>query len=193
MSRATRGGYLFASDGTTVNEADILRNATDATGAQIAMDEVHAFVNRGIVFDLTAKINLPENATIYITGVTNGAVVHFILEDYVSDQGGLEFRLLEDVEFSGGTSLTPINRNRTSSNISTFDIKFGSSVTNTGTELHLLGFPIATTPQGRNSQAGSEAVPWVLASETNYAIEIKNLTSNDRIIYAELAWYEVTA
>lgn len=193
MSRATRGGYLFASDGTTVNEADILRNATDATGAQIAMDEVHAFVNRGIVFDLTAKITLPANATIYLTGVTHGAVVHFIRESYLSDEGGVEFRLLEGVEFSGGTAMTPMNRNRTSSNIATLDIKSGSSVTNTGTELYVIGFPTAASPQGRGSKSGSDTVPWVLASETNYAIEIKNLTAGAKIIYAELAWYEVTA
>lgn len=193
MSRATRGGYLFASDGTTVNEADILRNATDATGAQIAMDEVHAFVNRGIVFDLTAKISLPASDTIYVTGVTNGAVVHFVRENYTANLGGIEIRLLEDVVFTGGTSLTAVNRNRTSTNTATLDLKSGATVTDTGTEMYMLGFPDASSPFGRTSQSGADTIPWVLDSGTNYAIEIKNLTADAKIIYAELAWYEVTA
>lgn len=190
--RSTRGGYLYASDGSRVNEADILRNATDSTGAQIAMDEVHAFVNRGIVYDLTAKIALSASATIYLTGVTNGAVVHFIRENYLSDQGGVEFRLLEDVMFTGGTLMSPKNRNRTSANTATLEVRSGSTVSDTGTELYLIGLPTATSPQGRGSQSGSEAVPWVLDSETNYAIEIKNLTADAKTIYAELSWYEIT-
>lgn len=192
MSRATRGGYLFASDGTRVNEADILRNSTDATGAQIAMDEVHAFVNRGIVFDISAKIALPASATIYLTGVTNGAVVHFIRENYLSELGGVEFRLLEDVVFTGGTVMSSKNRNRTSTNTATFDVKSGSTVTDTGTELYLIGLPDSTSPFGRVSQQGADAIPWVLDSQTNYAIEIKNLTADAKTVYAELSWYEIT-
>lgn len=191
-ARATRGGYLFASDGTRVNEADILRNSTDATGAQIAMDEVHAFVNRGIVFDLSAKIALPASATIYLTGVTNGAVVHFIRENYQSTIGGVEFRLLEDVVFTGGTAMSPRNRNRTSTNTATLDVKSGSTVTDTGTELYLIGLPDSTSPFGRVSQQGADAIPWVLDSQTNYAIEIKNLTADAKTVYAELSWYEIT-
>ena len=190
--RATRGGYLFASDGTRVNEADILRNATDSTGAQISMDEVHAFVNRGIVYDLSAKIALPASATIYLTGVTNGAVVHFIRENYLSDQGGVEFRLLEDVVFTGGTLMSPKNRNRTSANTATLQVRSGSTVTDTGTELYLVGIPDATSPFGRVAQAGADTVPWVLDSQSNYAIEIKNLTADAKTVYAELSWYEIT-
>lgn len=191
MNRATRGGYLFASDGTQVNEADILRNATDATGAQIAMDEVHAFVNRGIVYDISTKIALAGNQTIYLSGETNGALVHFIREIYTSDQGGVEFRLLEDVTATGGTLMPTRNRNRTSSNVATFDVKSGASVSDTGTELYMVGFPTASSPQARGSQSGGDTVPWILNSESLYAIEIKNLTNNDKTIYAELAWYEV--
>ncbi len=192
MSRATRGGYLFASDGSRVNEADILRNATDATGAQISMDEVHAFVNRGIVYDLTAKIALPASATIYLTGETNGAVVQFIREVYTVDQGGVEFRLLEDVTATGGTTMSPKNRNRTSANSATLAVKSGATVTNTGTELYMVGLPEATSPQGRGRQQGGDSIPWVLDSESIYAIEIKNLTNDEKIIYSELSWYEVT-
>lgn len=189
--RATRGGYLYASDGTRVNEADILRNATDLTGAQISMDEVHAFVNRGIVYDLSAKITLGASATVYLTGQTNGAVVHFIRENYIADLGGIEFRLLEGVTFTGGTAMSPLNRNRTSSNVATLQVKSGSTVTNTGTELYLVGIPKSTSPFGRIAQSGSDTVPWVLDSETNYAIEIKNLSADVKTVYAELSWYEI--
>jgi hypothetical protein len=155
------------------------------------MDEVHAFVNRGIVYNIAAKIALPASATIYLTGETNGAIVHFIRENYASSLGGVEFRLLEDVTATGGTVMTPQNRNRTAANTASLVIKSGATVTNTGTELSLVGLPASDSPFGRVSQDGADTIQWVLDSDSVYAIEIKNLTADAKTVYAELVWYEI--
>jgi hypothetical protein len=189
--RATRGGYLYASDGTRLNEADNLKNSTDFTGARIVMGEIHAFIHRGIVFDLSRKITVPAESSLYLTGQTNGKSVHFHRESYTANAGGLEFRLLENVTSTGGDQLTPLNRNRLSTNTATIEIFAGSNVTNTGNELYLIGFPASSTPVSGGAQAGGETQEWILKPDTTYAIEIKNLSNAERIVYADLSWYEV--
>ena len=189
--RHTRGGFLFTSDGDRINEADNLRNSTDFTGARITMGEIHAFIHRGIVFDLSRKITLPASQTIYLVGKTNGKSIHFHAEEYTASAGGVEFRLLEGVTFTGGTEIVGLNRNRLSSQEPTLEIFSGATVTNTGTELYIIGFPIGTTPVSGGGQKGAETEEWILKPQTNYAIEIKNLNNAERIIYASLSWYEV--
>lgn len=189
--RSTRGGYLYASDGTRVNEADILRNATDGTGAQISMDEVHAFVNRGIVFSVSRKLTISGNSSAYLVAETNGAVAHFVSETYRSNEGGVEVRLFENPTFSGGTEIQPINKNRTSDNTSTLTIKQGVTVNGNGTELYLIGMPASASFLMRGEKSGADNVPWVLQSDTSYAIEIRNLTGASKDVYVDFVWYEV--
>ena len=189
--RATRGAFLFASDGEQINEADNIKNSTDFTGARITMGEIHAFIHRGIVFDLSRKITLPANQTIYLVGKTNGKSVHFHAEEYTSSAGGVEIRLLEDVTFTGGTEIVGANRNRLSNQEPTLEVFAGATVSDTGTELYLIGFPAGATPVSGGSQKGAETEEWILKPQTNYAIEIKNLNNAERIVYASLSWYEV--
>jgi hypothetical protein len=189
--RSTRGGYLFASDGSRLNEADNIKNSTDFTGARITIGEIHAYIHRGIVFDLSEKITLAPSATIYLTGKPNGKVVHFHKEIYQVSQGGIEIRLLEDVTATGGTAVTPLNRNRLSARTSSFEVKLGATVTNTGLPLRLVGFPAAAIPTARVVQSGAETEEWILKNGITYALEIKNLSADEKIIYADLCWYEL--
>lgn len=191
IDRATRTGELFCNDGSVINEADILKNSTDYSGARIVMNELHAFIHRGIVFDLSAKIIIPSETTVYLTGQTNGKTVHFHKENYTSNAGGIEFKLLEGVTATGGSAMTPINRNRASTTQSTLIVKSGATVTQTGTELYLIGFPESATPSRASSLSGGETLEWVLKPQTFYAIQINNFSNAERTVYAELCWYEV--
>jgi hypothetical protein len=189
--RLTRGGFIYASDGSRLNEADNIKNSTDFTGARVMMGEIHAFIHRGIVFDQSEKITLAPSATIYLTGKPNGKVVHFHKETYQVSQGGIEIRLLEGVTATGGTAITPLNRNRLSTRTSSFEVKLGATVTNTGLPLRLVGFPAAAIPTARAVQSGAETEEWILKNGITYALEIKNLSADEKIIYADLSWYEL--
>jgi hypothetical protein len=191
MTRHARTGWMLDSDNVSINEADNLRKSTDFTGARITMGEIHAFIHRGIVYDYSDKVTLAGNATVYITGTTNGKAIHFHKEIYNVSQGGIEIRLLENVTASGGDPVTPLNRNRLSANTSVFELKKGATVTNTGTFLRLVGFPTASNPTTRSVQSGAETEEWILKNATTYAIEIKNLSADAKVIYADFAWYEV--
>lgn len=189
--RATRGGFLFATDGTRLNEADNIINSTDFTGARVMIGEIHAFIHRGIVFDQSEKITLAPSATVYLTGKPNGTIVHFHKETYDVSQGGIEIRLLEDVTATGGTAVTPLNRNRLSTRTSSFDVKRGATVTNTGTQLRLIGFPAASIPTAKVAQSAAETEEWILKNGVTYAIEIKNLSAEEKTVYVDLSWYEL--
>ena len=191
MSRATRGGDLFTSDGSRLNEADNIKNSTDFTGARITMGEIHAYIHRGIVFDLSPKITIESGQKIYLTGESNGKIIHFHREEYNANAGGIEIKFYENVIATGGTLLQGKNRNRIKNNESTFELRSGATVTDTGTELYLIGFPTSTTPVAGGTQNGSETMEWVLKRETKYAIEIHNTSNAQRVVYGSFTWYEV--
>jgi hypothetical protein len=192
VTRHARTGWMLDSNNDSINEADNIINSTDYSGARIVMGEIHAFIHRGIVFDYSDKVTLAGNATIYLTGETNGKAIHFHKEVYNVSQGGIEIRLLEGVTATGGDAATPLNRNRLSTNLSAFVIKKGATVTNTGTPLRLVGFPTAASPTSRSVQSGAETEEWIFKNATTYAIEIKNLSNDEKIIYADFTWYEVS-
>ena len=189
VNRYIQGGFMYASNGVPVNVADIARDAQHYDKSLVVAPDVKAFNTRGQLFDLSRKITLTGNQTLYLVGKTNGSSVHFNSEQYSASAGGIEIRLLEDVTATGGTPLTPISRNRKSEKVSTFDITAGATVTDTGTELHLQ----ALTADKQSSDQTADDIEWIFDRDTFYSIEIKNLTNDTKTLYANLSWYEPEA
>ena len=184
--RATMGGDVFKSDGSVVNWPDVFTNAVSYDGSLVASDDVKAFNNLGQLFDLSAKIALTGLQTLYLVGKTNGSTVHFNLEQYAATAGGIEIRLLEGVTATGGSAMAPICRNRANVQTSTFIVTQGATVTNTGTQLYILGL----TADKQTSDGTGDFLEWILAGDAFYALEIKNLTNDAKTLYANLSWYE---
>jgi len=189
INRYIAGGYFYGSDGAPINVVDILKGAQSYDKSLVFSDDVKAFNNRGQLFDLSAKIVVTGNQTLYLVGKTNGSSVHFNFEQYAATAGGIEIRLLEGITATGGTALTPVCRNRANPKVSTFDITQGATVTNTGTQLHIQ----ALTAGKQTSDDTRDDVEWILAGDTFYALEIKNLTNDVKTLYANLSWYEPEA
>lgn len=188
-NRYINGGYLYASNGVPVNVADIWRDAQSYDKTLATSSDVKAFNNRGQLFDFSQKIGLTGNQALYIVGKTNGSSVHLNFEQYAATAGGIEIRLLEGVTATGGTSLTPICRNRANPKTSTFTLTAGATVTDTGTQLHIQ----ALTADKQTSDDTRDDVEWILAGDTYYALELKNLTNDTKTVYANLSWYEPQA
>lgn len=194
INRYIAGGYFYGSDGVPINVVDILKGAQSYDKSLVVSDDVKAFNNRGQLFDLSAKIPLSGSQILYLVGKTNGSSVHFNFEQYSSTLGGIEIRLLEGVTATGGSPMTPICRNRANQKTSTFTITQGATVTDTGTELALVGLPESGGPaSSRGPQGGSDMLEWILASDTYYALEVKNINITSKILYANLSWYEPEA
>lgn len=165
---------------------------SDPTRTLPMISEIHHFIHVGAVFDLSKKITLGAQATIYLIGVPNGGSVHFHKESYTGSTGGFEVRLLENVGFTGGTQVFGNNRNRKSDKQALFEIFEGPATVDLSeaTELYLIGVPTTNQPAFRSPGTGAETDEWILKAETPYALEIKNLTSSAITLYAELSWYE---
>ena len=162
-----------------------------AESGEPVADDLHSRVHQGVVFDLSAKLSLAGGATVYFAGTTDGKQVHFHRYNFDVSEGGIEIRLLENVQFTGGIPVVGKNRNRSSTNVPTFTVVSAPTVTDTGTELSLIGISAAATGAGRTIVSGEEPIEWILASGTPYALEFKNLDgSTAKTIYAEMTWYE---
>lgn len=189
VNRFVAGGFFYGSDGVPINLADIFKAAQVYDETLSTSSDIKKFNNQGRLFDLSRKITLMGNQTIYLVGKTNGSTVRFNKESYDATAGGIEIRLLEGVTATGGTALTPISRNRKSEKVSTFDITAGATVTSTGTELHVQ----ALTADKQSSDRTADDIEWILDRDTFYALEIKNLTNDTKTLYANLSWYEPEA
>lgn len=189
INRYIAGGYFYSSEGVPINVVDIFKGAQSYDKTLAVSSDVKAFNNRGQLFDLSAKIPLAGNQTLYLAGKTNGSSVHFNSERYSATAGGIEIRLLEGVTATGGTVVTPICRNRANAKASTFTITQGAVVTDTGTEIHLQSL----TSDKQTSDDSIDEIEWILAGDTFYALEIKNLTNDAKTLYANLSWYEPQA
>jgi len=140
-------------------------------------------------FNFTQKIVIPSEASVAFVGVTNGKQVEFISEDYDASQGGFEVRLIEGVTYTGGTEFFGVNRNTTSPSTPTLQIFGGASISG-GNLLRLKGVALADRPQARTRSSSQVIRPWLLDSETNYAIQITNLNNASITVYANLEWVE---
>lgn len=191
MTLGTRGGWLFTSTGERINEGDVLKAIFDSgLGATTSQDVVSSMIHQGKAFDISQKVTLASEATLYFVGETSDAEVHFFYESYLADLGGVDIRFYEGVTASGGTAIAGVNRNRNSLNAATLSVTGGATVTDTGTLLYTIGLPAANTPSRAGPTSGNEARTWVLKPNTKYAIEIENLENTAKVIYAELGWYE---
>jgi hypothetical protein len=176
----------------------IRRAGLDAsTYAQIGIDYQHHKIHDGnsyIITQRAAKDALDENAplTYYIITPDTTKWAHMTAEINLADGG--YFEVFEDTgvaaEFnvSGGTSQTPINLDRNSSNTSGLTITYGSTVT-AATSAAL----IYTESIGGKKGAGSGAtrLELILKQNTEYLARLSTHADNNEGSM-ELAWYEHT-
>lgn len=188
QSDPPRTGRMINEKGQVINEADAFDSYVNA---RTTIDSVHASVHAGIAFDLSKRIDLGSLQTIHIVGSVQGNPIHFNKFIYNANTGGIEIRLLKDVVFSGGTPIFGVNRNTLSDKVSTIKIYEGATVTDIGTELNLKGLP---TPFSGGTPAQvpqtADDFEWILKPDTNFAIEIKEIGTAAKILYADMLWYE---
>lgn len=102
--------------------------------------------------------------------------------------GDSEFFLYEGATSTGGTSFTPIARNRVSSNESNVAMVINPTITGTGTELFEEFLPGGTKKKAGGG--GGDSLEYVLAPLTNYLVRITNVSGSAQIAELILEWYE---
>jgi hypothetical protein len=96
--------------------------------------------------------------------------------------------LYEGDNYSAGTAVTPINRNRNFTNVSGVSMVKGSTVTPAGVLVDIAGFGTAGNTAARTGGSGGETEELVLKRSTKYTLLIT--PSAATVVKAKLFWYE---
>lgn len=104
--------------------------------------------------------------------------------------GDAELYIYEGTSTTGGTTFTPINRNRNYavSNPSQIAMVINPTVTSVGTLIDAQLVPGGTGKKSSGSAAGS--LEYVLKPLTNYLFRLTNVNGTDHAASLQLEWYE---
>ena len=161
----------------------------DFTGAVVTIYEEHHLIHRGVMFHLSGKIILPANGTIWLSGTTV-ASIHWTGGIFNANEGGFEVEFREGIVATGGTAATIQNRNRRSSNATSFAVTQGATVSDEGLLLTTFGFTPAATQQTRLAVSGSDNREWILAEAESYGLKFSNLENREKTIYVDFDFYQ---
>ena len=182
-----------------VRTTEVLSTAQEAlTRALKTMDNDHAYIHQGKYFTAITKNTLQAAAVLKIqfkTPLVAAGYVHYRPALIVSSKDSLTVKFYEAAEgLAGGVAVTPVNRNRNSTEVSGVTLKVGVTTTGNGTQISEAYIPGATgvggTSSGNMLSASNE---WVLKPNTEYLIELTNASAAANDVLAELQWYEEEA
>lgn len=123
------------------------------TGYLTTITSDHAYIHAGLSFSIALDLGSISSAYYVILTTpasSTGKYVHFrpSASGITTDANSVEFTMQENItSYTGGTSYTPFNRNRLSTNISSCVIKYGITPT--------VGSPVLLDTQ----QVGSTGIP----------------------------------
>lgn len=132
---------------------------------------------------------LAANASIDIAMAAPAGVFPHITIDGLC-LGDAELYVYEGSTTSGGTSFTPVNRNRnyTITNPSQVAMVINPTVSNVGTELDAQIIPGGVGKKSAGGTAGS--LEYVLKPLTTYLFRLTNVNGTEHAAYLTLEWYE---
>ena len=138
-------------------------------------------------YPTSAKLAAGSSIDIVIAS-PSGVTPHVTVDAFC--QGDAEFYIYEGTSTTGGTSYTPINRNRNYavSNPSQAAMVINPTVTSLGTELDG-----QIVPGGVGKKAGggaSATLEYILKPLTNYLFRLTNVNGTSHAAFLTLEWYE---
>jgi len=118
----------------------------------------------------------------------DGVFPHITVDAFC--QGDAELYIYEGTSTTGGTSFTPINRNRNYavSNPSQVAMVVNPTVSSVGTMLDAQIVPGGVGH--KSSGAGAGSLEYVLKPLTNYMFRLTNVNGTSHAAYLTLEWYE---
>ena len=159
-------------------------------GALVTQNAVHRMIHLGIMYDI-GHLNeaLADNGVIELLITTHATEVAHMR--FVAAAGGdARITLFEAPTVTGaGTALTPVNRNRASSNTASTTVAHTPTTTADGTQLadYLLAAGTGGNSGGGNASSFEE---YVLAAGTQYLFRVKNISGTAQAVGASIVFYE---
>ncbi len=130
---------------------------------------------------------LAANASIDIVLAAASGVIPHITVDALC-LGDAELFIYENTVATGGTSFTPLNRNRNYTTSSQVAMIINPTVTSVGNEIDAQILPGGSGKKSAGGTAGS--LEYVLKPLTNYMFRLTNVNGTNHAAYLALEWYE---
>lgn len=180
---------------TSAMEAREVIQTDFMTGFHTTIDGDHRYIHDGMKFSVPIE-RIMAKAEKYLISFTapagsTGKLAHWRPAVISSTASNLIVRLYENIVSAGGSSVTPINMNLNSANVSVSTVKKGVTATvNASNIIALFSVGLGGGPQSRAGGSGGATEEIVLDAGTEYIIEIEepNVASTTAIV--ELRWYE---
>lgn len=162
------------------------------TGYMGVIGSDHAYIHDGKAF--TAFVNTGEILAAYdvaftTPSVASGKFIHWRPNGLDTSADYVLVTLREGDSFSDGTAVTPINRNRLSSETTTMQafVK-GATATPTGTIIQQGGIGASGNPVSRSGGGSAADEELVLKQNTNYVFTLEPAGATE--VNLSLFWYE---
>lgn len=158
----------------------------------IVVQSDHAYIHDGMAYD--ALINIGTISSAYNISfktptVASGKFIHWRPTDITTSENYIQVILYEGDTYTGGTAVTPVNRNRNSPNTSTMQVVAkGTTSTPSGTIIDIFGIGSAGTRQARSGSSSGSEQERVLKPDTIYTLALTPAGSTD--VTTTLFWYE---
>lgn len=162
------------------------------TGYMGVIGSDHAYVHKGLAF--TAVINTGSISVLYKISFTTPTVasekyIHWRPIGITTSADYCQVELYQGDTFSGGSTVTPINRNRNSSTTTAMQtFAKGTTVTLSGTLISSTGIGASGNPSARAGGGAAADQELLLLPNTSYSIGITPDSATTCIL--ELFWYE---
>ena len=150
----------------------------------VRLHEGRAYIAWNIYPD-SAKLASGASADIVLAAAP-GVTPHVTIA--MESSGDADFFVYEGTVTTGGTSFTPVRRNRNIASTSDVAMVLNPTVTTLGT---LINQQFITGGTGKKASGGaSGSLEYVLAPLTNYLFRLTNVNGTAHTALIELEWYE---
>jgi len=162
------------------------------TGYKGVITSDHAYIHDGKAF--TAILSTGSISAVYRVGFTtpsvaSGKFIHWRPLAITSSADYVDIQLTEDDSFTGGTTITPINRNRLSEATSTMQA-FSNGVTSTPTGIVIQASGIGVSGNTVSQAGGGAGADQELVLKQNTSYVITLTPDGATTVRASLFWYE---
>jgi hypothetical protein len=164
------------------------------TGFVTEISSDHAYIHKGLAQTAIIEvgtISTPYHIAFKTPTTEDGKYIHWRPEGLTSSANyvGVTMKREATYTLTGGSAVTPINRNENSDTTTTMQA-FSKGVTNagTGTLVDITGVGTAGTPTARSGGAGGADHELVLSPDTNYVITLTPAAATTCTL--KLFWYE---
>ena len=192
---------LTLSRDSTTNEAlnDVYDRSVE-TGL-VGISKEHQRIHEGSAYSLGVNLSIQTSdiGAISITPGT-GVNVHLKSLSFAALGGPVTISLLEEYTFGSGSTLTPMNRNRTGTqNVSSAACEGSADATVTyvsGAPIQTLDtmyIPTSTVGDLMFGYGSATDLEWILKPDTKYVIAITNGAIGTSVVQCNMFWYEQEA